>query len=128
LFLSDEMIEKIDQYIDRLDWEVQENANMAFSLQGLNHYGVSYIIKKYWLNKIYPREVREAHESGDFHLHNLDTLATYCCGWDLYDLLLKGFGGVPGKVESLPAKHLRSALGQLINFFYTLQGESAGAQ
>jgi len=126
--LSEEAIERIDQYIEKLDWEVQENANMAFSLQGLNHYGVSYIIKKYWLNKIYPKEIREAYESGDFHLHNLDTLATYCCGWDLYDLLQKGFGGVPGKVESFPPKHFRSALGQLVNFFYTLQGESAGAQ
>ncbi len=48
-------------------------------------------------------------------------------GWDLYDLLLKGFGGVSGKVESKPAKHLQTALGQMVNFFYTLQGEIAGA-
>jgi ribonucleoside-triphosphate reductase len=77
---------------------------------------------------VYPAEIREASESGDFHIHNLDSLSTYCCGWDLYDLLMRGFGGVPGKVESNPAKHLRTALGQLVNFFYTLQGESAGAQ
>lgn len=126
--LFDESIELVDKYIQELDWEVKENANMAYSLQGLNHYVTSSIAKKYWLNKIYPKEVREAAQSGDFHIHNLDTIATYCCGWDLYDLLLKGFGGVIGKVESKPAKHLRSALGQLVNFFYTLQGESAGAQ
>jgi len=125
--VSEEAVDRIDQYLEKLDWEVQENANMAFSLQGLNHYGVSYIIKKYWLNKIYPKEIREANESGDFHIHNLDTLACYCMGWDLYDLLLKGFGGVPGKVESKPAKHLRTALGQAVNFLYTLQGEAAGA-
>jgi len=124
---SEEAVERIDQYLEKLDWEVQENANMAFSLQGLNHYGVSYIIKNYWLNKIYPKEIREANESGDFHLHNLDTLGPYCAGWDLYDLLLKGFGGVPGKIESKPAKHFRSALGQVVNFLYTLQGETAGA-
>ncbi|MBA7596476.1 Anaerobic ribonucleoside-triphosphate reductase [subsurface metagenome] len=124
----DESIEMIDKYIKELDWQVYENANMAYSLQGLNHYGVSAITKKYWLNKIYPKEIREAVESGDFHIHNLDTLATYCCGWDLYDLLIKGFGGVPGKVESKPAKHLQSALGQLVNFWYIVQGESAGAQ
>ena len=88
----DESIEMIDKYIKELDWQVYENANMAYSLQGLNHYGVSAITKKYWLNKIYPKEIREAVESGDFHIHNLDTLATYCCGWDLYDLLIKGFG------------------------------------
>ena len=94
---SEEAVERVDQYLEKLDWEVQENANMAFSLQGLNHYGVSYIVKRYWLNKIYPKEIREANESGDFHLHNLDTLGPYCAGWDLYDLLLKGFSGVPGK-------------------------------
>jgi anaerobic ribonucleoside-triphosphate reductase len=113
--------------LGKLDWEVQENANMAFSLQGLNHYGVSYIVKKYWLNRIYPKEIREANESGDFHLHNLDTLGPYCAGWDLYDILLKGFCGVPGKVETKPAKHFRAVLGQIVNFLYTLQGEVAGA-
>ena len=125
--VSDEAVDKIDQYLGKLDWEVQENANMAFSLQGLNHYGTSYIIKKYWLNKIYPKEIREANESGDFHIHNLDTLGPYCVGWDLYDLLLKGFGGVHGKIESKPAKHFQVALGQVVNFMYTLQGEAAGA-
>jgi ribonucleoside-triphosphate reductase len=125
--VSEEAVDRLDQYLEKLDWEVQENANMAFSLQGLNHYGVSYIIKKYWLNKIYPPEIREAHDSGDFHIHNLDTLGPYCVGWDLYDLLIKGFGGVPGKVESKPAKHFRAALGQVVNFMYTLQGEAAGA-
>jgi ribonucleoside-triphosphate reductase len=124
---SDEAIERVDQYLEKMDGEVQENANMAFSLQGLNHYAVSYIVKKYWLNKIYPKEIRDANESGDFHLHNLDTLAPYCSGWDLYDFLRKGFGGTPGKLESQPPKHLRTVLGQIVNFIYTLSGEVAGA-
>jgi ribonucleoside-triphosphate reductase len=127
IIAAERAVDRIDQYLGKLDWEVQENANMAFSLQGLNHYGVSYIIKKYWLNKIYPKEIREANESGDFHLHNLDALSCYCMGWDLYDLLLKGFGGVQGKVETKPAKHFRAILGQTVNFLYTLQGECAGA-
>lgn len=125
---TEETVEMLEQYIGELDWQVHENANMAYSLQGLNHYGVSMLIKKYWLNKVYPKEIRDAAFGGDFHLHNLDTLATYCNGWDLYDLLLRGFGGVSTKIESKPPKHLRTALGQLVNFFYTLQGESAGAQ
>ncbi|MBS4033292.1 MAG: hypothetical protein KGZ85_02400, partial [Ignavibacterium sp.] len=125
--IKEEAIDRVDDYLERLDWEVNENANMAYSLQGLNHYGVSYIVKKYWLNKVYPKEIREAVQSGDFHLHNLDTLSCYCMGWDLYDLLLKGFGGVSGKVESRPPKHFRTALGQVVNFLYTLQGECAGA-
>ena len=125
--VSEEAVDRVDQYLGKLDWEVKENANMAFSLQGLNHYGVSYIVKRYWLNKIYPKEIREANESGDLHLHNLDSLGCYCMGWDLYDLLLKGFGGVLGKIETKPAKHFRAVLGQAVNFLYTLQGECAGA-
>jgi anaerobic ribonucleoside-triphosphate reductase len=35
---------------------------------------------------------------------------------------------VAGKAESAPARHLRTAIGQVANFFYTLQGEAAGAQ
>ncbi|MCX6737907.1 MAG: ribonucleoside triphosphate reductase, partial [Candidatus Parcubacteria bacterium] len=124
---SEEAVDRIDQYLGRLDWEVQENANMTFSLQGLNHYGVSYIVKKYWLNKIYPKEIRQAVENNDFHIHNLDTLGLYCAGWDLYDFLLRGFGGAQGKVESKPPKHFRAVLGQVVNFLYTLQGEVAGA-
>jgi len=126
--VTGEAISLVDEYLKEKDWEVKENSNMAFSLQGLNHYVSAYVAKKYWLRKIYPPEVREAAESGDFHIHNLDILATYCCGWDLYDLFLRGFGGVFGKIQSKPPKHFRSALGQVVNFFYTLQGEGAGAQ
>lgn len=124
----DESIEAIDRYLKELDWQIKENANMTYSLQGLNQYSVSHIAKKYWLSKIYPENIREAAQKEDFHIHNLDSISTYCCGWDLQDLLIKGFGGVSSKIESKPPKHLRTALGQIVNFFFTLQGESAGAQ
>jgi ribonucleoside-triphosphate reductase (formate) len=123
----DESSEKIDSYLKEIDWQVKENANMTFSLQGLNQYVGSYISKKYWLNKIYPKEIREAAANEDFHIHNLELLAPYCAGWDLYDFLVRGFGGVPGKLECSPPKHFRTALGQLINVLFTLQGETAGA-
>jgi len=125
--VSEQAVDRIDEYLEKLDWEVNENANMAFSLQGLNRYGVNYIVKKYWLNKIYTEEIREANQSGDYHIHDLDTLGVYCAGWDLYDFLLKGFRGVSGKIESSPPKHFRSALGQIINFIFTITGEVAGA-
>jgi ribonucleoside-triphosphate reductase (formate) len=124
---TDESSEKVDSYLKELDWQVNENANMTFSLQGLNQYVGSYISKKYWLNKIYPKEIREAGANEDFHIHNLEILAPYCAGWDLYDFLRKGFGGVNGKIECKPPKHLRTALGQLVNVLFTLQGETAGA-
>jgi ribonucleoside-triphosphate reductase (formate) len=121
-------VELVDQYLNRTDWRVNENSNMAFSLQGLNNYVSSEMSKVYWLNEIYTPEIREAHLQGDFHIHDLNLLSVYCVGWDLYDLLVEGFRGVWGKIESKPAHHLRSALGQIVNFFYTLQGEAAGAQ
>ncbi len=121
-------VDLIEKYLERLDWKVRENSNMAYSLQGLNNYVSSEITKTYWLNKIYTPEVREAHKHGDIHIHDLGLLSVYCVGWDLQDLLLAGFRGAPGKAESSPARHFRSALGQIVNFFYTLQGEAAGAQ
>jgi ribonucleoside-triphosphate reductase len=121
-------VQLIDQYLEKLDWQVNENSNMAYSLQGLNNYIASEVSKTYWLNKIYPPEIRRAHLEGDIHIHDLGQLSVYCVGWDLMDLLMTGFCGAEGKVESAPAKHFRSALGQIVNFFYTLQGEAAGAQ
>lgn len=121
---SDELIEK---YLGNLDWRVKENANMTYSLQGLNNHVASIISSNFWLNKIYTREIRKAHMRGDIHIHDLALLSPYCTGWDLRDFLIKGFGGVPGKVNSKPPKHLSTALGQLVNFFYTIQGEVAGA-
>ena len=115
-------------YLGKADWRLKENSNMSFSVQGLNNYIASSISARYWLNKLYPENIRMAHINGDLHIHDLGLLAPYCCGWDLKDLLVKGFRGVDEKVQSNPPKHFRSALGQIINFFYTLQGEAAGAQ
>jgi anaerobic ribonucleoside-triphosphate reductase len=121
-------VDLVEHYIQKLDWKIKENSNMCYSLQGLNNYISSDITSEYWLNSIYPPEIRRAHKSGDMHIHDLSLLSVYCVGWDLQDLLVTGFRGVEGKVESAPPKHLRSALGQIVNFFYTLQGEAAGAQ
>ncbi|MCD4771504.1 ribonucleoside triphosphate reductase [archaeon] len=121
-------IEAVEDYIGLNDWMVKENSNMGYSLQGLNNYIATKIVANYWMRRIYPEAIRKVHEAGDLHVHDLGTLGAYCVGWDLKDLLMVGFKGVKGKVESKPAKHLRTALGQMVNFFYTLQGESAGAQ
>ncbi len=121
-------IEAVDNYLGLNDWMVKENSNMDFSLQGLNNYIATKIITNYWVRRIYPEAIRNAHENAELHIHDLGTLGAYCVGWDLKDLLLVGFRGVTGKVASKPPKHLRTALGQIVNFFYTLQGETAGAQ
>ncbi len=118
----------VDSYLRKLDWKVNENSNMSYSIQGLNNYIASEISKNYWLNKIYPSHIKNAHLNGDIHIHDLNIISVYCVGWDLKDLLTEGFKGVAGKIESAPAKHFRTALGQIVNFLYTMQGEAAGAQ
>ncbi len=121
-------IDAIDDYLDMQDWRIKESANSAYSLQGLNQHISTLITSQYWLTKLYPDNISEAHKKGYFHIHDLGFLSVYCVGWDLKDLLLSGFRGVLGKSESKPARHLRTALGQVVNFFYTMQGEAAGAQ
>jgi len=121
-------IDVVDGYLSMMDWKVQENSNMSYSLQGLNVYATENIISHYWLNKIYPPEIGDTHTKGSFHIHDLGTLGSYCVGWDLKDILLLGFRGVAGKIESKPAKHFGTALMQIVNYLYTLQGEAAGAQ
>ncbi len=115
-------------YLGDRDWNIKENANMQKSVNGLNNYVRETFTKKYWLYEVYPDDVRKAHESGDAHIHDLGFFGPYCAGWDLRQLLTDGFGGVEGKVESRPARHLRSFLGQIVNSTFTTQGETAGAQ
>ena len=121
-------IDLIEDYINLQDWRVKESANSTYSLQGLNQHLSTIISSQYWLNQIYSKEISDTHKQGRFHIHDLGFLSVYCVGWDLEDLLYTGFKGVEGKTQSKPAKHLRTAVGQIVNFFYTMQGEAAGAQ
>ncbi|HRS42300.1 MAG TPA: ribonucleoside triphosphate reductase [Candidatus Diapherotrites archaeon] len=121
-------INAVESYINISDWQVKENSNMDYSLQGLNNYLSTKVISDYWIKKIYPPEIKEAHEKRQLHIHDLNTLGPYCVGWDLQSLLQTGFRGGPGKIVAAPPKHLDTALGQIVNFIYTLQGEAAGAQ
>ena len=121
-------IDMFSNYLGDNDWRVKENANAQKSINGMNNYIRETFTKQYWLHEVYPDEIRNAHQAGDLHLHDLGFFGPYCAGWDLKQLLIEGFGGVPGKVESSPAKHLRSFLGQVVNSTFTTQGETAGAQ
>ncbi|MGE0003410.1 MAG: anaerobic ribonucleoside-triphosphate reductase, partial [Candidatus Izemoplasmatales bacterium] len=121
-------IDMFTGYLNDNDWQVNENANMSKSINGLNNYVREEFTKNYWLHEIYTDEIRKAHIEGDLHIHDLGFFGPYCAGWDLAQLITQGFGGVAAKVESRPAKHLRSLLGQIINSTFTTQGETAGAQ
>jgi len=121
-------ISMFTEYLNDRDWQIKENANTQKSINGLNNYVREAFTKNYWLHEVYPESIRSAHLSGDIHIHDLGFFGPYCAGWDLKQILMNGFGGVPGKVESKAPKHLRSFLGQIVNSTFTTQGESAGAQ
>ncbi len=118
----------VNEYLNKNDWRVKENANQDYSLGGMILNTSGKLIANYWLNIIYSKEVREAHIEGDFHIHDLSMFSGYCAGWSIRALLEEGFNGVPGKVESAPPKHLETAVAQMVNFLGTLQNEWAGAQ
>ena len=126
-FLEVERI--VSDYLSQVDWRVRENSNIGYSMSGLLLHVAGSVVANYTLDRIYPMEVADAHRNGDIHLHDLYFGITgYCAGWSLSKLLHEGFNGVPGIVESKPAKHLDTALLQMVNFIGTLQNEWAGAQ
>ena len=118
----------INEYLEKLDWRVNANANQGYSNGGLILNVSGKVTANYWLSTVYPAEVGDAHRNGDIHIHDLDMLAAYCAGWSLKTLLREGFNGVKGKAEANPPKHLSAATGQMVNFMGTLQNEWAGAQ
>ncbi|MFC1571464.1 ribonucleoside triphosphate reductase [Candidatus Margulisiibacteriota bacterium] len=131
---SQAFLKKVDNiirgYVHQSDWRVAENSNASYSISGLQAHISGAVVAEYTLKYIYPKEIAEAHRSGDFHIHDLGvgTFAGYCAGWSLRQLLELGFNGVQGKISAKPAKHFNAALGQVVNFLGTMQNEWAGAQ
>ena len=121
-------LDVMDDYLSQDDWRVKESANSAYSLQRPQpaHFDDDYfaVLAR---PALFRRGRRRAQKRSYAH-PRLGLLSVYCVGWDLKDLLTTGFKGVEGKAQSAPARHLRTALGQIVNFFYTMQGEAAGAQ
>ncbi|UCD21181.1 MAG: ribonucleoside triphosphate reductase [archaeon] len=119
----------VRDYIGKEDWRVNENANVGYSHSGLFLHSAGTIMAYYGLHYVYPPEIGKAHINSDFHIHDLGmSLAGYCAGWSLNQLLREGFNGVPGKTESGPTRHMRTAVGHMVNFIGTLQNEWSGAQ
>jgi anaerobic ribonucleoside-triphosphate reductase len=119
----------VQDYIDQAVWQIRDNANLDYSFSSIFFRLAGDNVAKYVLAKVYPQKVSQAHINGDFHLHNLYMgIVGYCAGWSINDILLQGFNGIPGKIESSPPKHLSTALIQIANFLGTLQNEWAGAQ
>jgi len=118
----------VDDYLRQSDWRIKENANVTYSFPSMFFKLSGEAVSEYTLKRVYPSKISKAHIDGDFHIHNLDMgLVGYCAGWSIPDILLRGFGGIPGKIQSVPAKHFSTALLQIANFLGTLQNEWAGA-
>ena len=118
----------MDGYLGQSDWRVNENANVNFSLGGLILHNSGTITANYWLNNIYSKEVKEAHKTAAFHIHDLSMFSGYCAGWSLRQLIVEGLGGVTDKITSSPATHLSTLVNQIVNFLGIMQNEWAGAQ
>ncbi len=119
----------IDSYLKQSDWRVRENSNEAYSFSGLLLYAAGKVMANYNLTRMYTPAIAEAHKKGYFHIHDLSHgVIGYCCGHSLKNLLLWGFGGVPGKADCRPAKHLSTVVHQMVNYIGCLQMEFAGAQ
>jgi ribonucleoside-triphosphate reductase len=119
----------IKNYLDRLDWQVKENSNEAFSFSGLLLYTAGEVMKNYNLTEMYTPEIADAHKKGYVHIHDLSHgVIGYCAGWSLKNLLMLGFGGVPNKVDCKAAKHMSTIVHQMVNYIGCLQMEFAGAQ
>jgi len=121
-------VDIMDGYLQESDWRAKENSNVTYSIGGLILHNSSSVTANYWLNKVYPKAVAEAHKNADFHLHDLGMLAPYCCGHSLRQLIELGIRGVAGKVASAPAEHLTTLVQHMVNFLGIMQNEWAGAQ
>src|SRR5215469_14348357 len=99
-----------DSYLDKQDWRIKENSTSNYSVGGLMLHQIGTISANYWLNKVYSTEIRNAHKSCDIHIHDLQLVAAYCAGWSIATIIEEGLGGVKGKINSGPPKHLNTAV------------------
>ncbi|GAB6106622.1 ribonucleoside triphosphate reductase [Fusibacter bizertensis] len=123
----DHYINKIDEYMDKIDWRVTENSNAHYSYGALNKYISEMQSRDYWLHRVYPSKIANAYKNGDFHIHDLGALTVYCCGYSLIDIIRKGVKGISNIPFSKPAKHFGSLLAQIANLTTIFQNEIAGA-
>lgn len=117
----------VEDYLEEKDWRVKENSNAPFGIGALGKYMSGEISKDYWLRHVYPSYISNAYIKGELHIHDLNTLSLYCCGYSLKDILVVGVKGVPNIPRSKPAKHFGAALNQIANLVTVYQNEIAGA-
>lgn len=120
----------VEDYIHEDDWRSKENSNCTRSVGALGKYMISEVSKDYWLKEVYNPanpKIAEAYLNGFMHIHDLNCLSLYCCGFSLPDIIKKGVRGVPNIPTSTPAHHFMSIINQMSNLTTIFQNEIAGA-
>lgn len=119
----------VDDYLHQNGWKAKANSNSNYSFSGLVLHTMGSVLANYALTNIYSKEAKIAHEKGFIHIHDLThSLVGYCAGWSLQKLLLQGFGGVPGQIETRPAHHFSVAVQHVVYYIKAMYQEWAGAQ
>lgn len=117
----------VEAYIGETDWRTKENSSRPKSFGAMGQYLAGEVQKNYWLNEVYNEPIRKAYLNGDLHIHDLNGLTLYCCGFSLENILLMGVTGVTNIPTSAPAGHFDSALNQIANLVTVYQNEIMGA-
>lgn len=117
----------IEGYINNIDWRTKENSSRLRSFGALNQYIAGEVSKNYWLNEVYPESIKKSYLNGDIHIHDLNGLTLYCCGFSLENVLLMGVQGIDNIPTSAPAGHFDSVLNQIVNLVTVYQNEIMGA-
>jgi ribonucleoside-triphosphate reductase (formate) len=119
----------VDQYVNQNGWKSKANSNSNYSFSALVLHAAGSVFANYALDKIYSPSAKKAHQSGEIHIHDLThSMVGYCAGWSLTKLLMDGFGGVSGQIETRPANHFNVAVQHVIYYIKAMYQEWAGAQ
>ena len=71
-------VASVEEYINKSDWRISANSNTGYSAAGLVNNLAGKAIANFWLDKVYTKKEGDAHRNGDYHIHDLDILGSYC--------------------------------------------------
>lgn len=106
----------------------RENANIGNSPSAKMLQIASAASKQYYLSKVVPSDMADAHRKGDVHIHDLDYYGKTlnCLQIDLEKLLLNGFNTGYGYIR--PPKRISSASAQAAIILQSNQNDMFGGQ
>ncbi|MEL4305843.1 anaerobic ribonucleoside-triphosphate reductase [Methanococcoides sp. LMO-2] len=119
--------ELIDDVLYDRNWLLRENANTRLSPSVIDMHIASQLKKRYALEKLYSKEVANAHIEGIIQIHDLsEPFKPYCNGIDGRIFLMDGLKFPDSR--SAPAKQFNAAMFHAMSFMLHSQQFFAGAQ